>query len=132
MGLFDSVAGQVLGALTQGAGGQHPAWADALGGLLQQHGGLQGLVEAFQKNGLGEIVGSWVGTGQNLPVSAEQLQQVLGSGQVQAIAQALGFDPQQALGHLAQALPQAIDTLTPGGHLPDAGALDGLLGLLRR
>ncbi len=106
---------------------------DLIGGLLgsQQIGGLAGLVTAFEKNGLGGVVASWVGTGQNLPISAEQLQAVLGNEQVQAIAQKLGLSTQDASRSLAELLPQAVDKLTPTGTLPEDTAAGGLTGMLK-
>lgn len=130
MGIFDTLAGQVLGQLS--GNGNHPEGLfEAVGAMLTnpQTGGLQGLVDAFQQGGLGNVVASWVGTGENLPVSAEQLQAVLGSERVQAIAASLGLNTQDVAGHLAQLLPQVVDRLTPNGEIPDSsGALDGLLG----
>jgi uncharacterized protein YidB (DUF937 family) len=139
MGLFDSIAGQVLGQLTQGNGpnGGPGGLLEAVGGLINSHpGGLQGLVSAFEQQGLGGVVASWVGTGQNLPISGEQIQAVLGNEQVAAIAQGLGFSPQEASGKLAEFLPQVVDKLTPNGNLPEGEGLSvatlmGLLGGLK-
>lgn len=132
MGLLDAMAGQVLGALAgNGQDGQHAAMIDAIGGLLGQHGGLSGLVDAFERQGLGGVIGSWVGTGQNQAITADQLQSVLGSEQVAAIAQQLGLSPGQLSAHLAELLPQVVDKLTPGGVVPEGGALGGLLGMLK-
>jgi uncharacterized protein YidB (DUF937 family) len=89
--------------------------------INNQPGGLGGLVQSFQQGGLGEVVNSWVSTGQNLPVSAEQLQSVLGGGQLQNIAAQLGVSPEQASGSLADLLPQVVDKLTPNGQLPEGG-----------
>ncbi|RZS56900.1 YidB family protein [Sphaerotilus mobilis] len=141
MGLFDSVAGQLLGAVTQGAGASADAQGgliEAIGGLLNNPatGGIQGLVSTFEQQGLGGVIQSWISTGQNLPISAEQIQAVLGSSQVQGIAQSLGLSPDAVGGQLASLLPQVIDGLTPGGQLPEAGggldlsSLGGLLGML--
>lgn len=139
MGLLDSMLGSVLGGQSgaQAAPGGE-ALAQVLGGLLaggdsgSRGGGLGGLVEQFQRAGLGEVIGSWIGTGRNLPVSAEQIGQVLGSDTVAQIAQRLGVDPAQAAGQLSHLLPEVIDRLTPNGQLPaqaGAGAPD-LLGML--
>ncbi|MEY2842765.1 MAG: hypothetical protein RI920_802, partial [Pseudomonadota bacterium] len=76
MGLLDSIAGQVLGSLGNGgaANSAPGGLMDVVGNLLNnQQGGLSGLISAFEQNGLGNVVASWVGTGQNLPISAEQL-----------------------------------------------------------
>lgn len=135
MGLLDSIAGQVLGSMAGGGRGQpSSALMDVIGGLLagQQAGGagggLGGLISAFEKNGLGDVMASWIGTGQNKAISADQLQSVLGNEQIAAIAQSLGFSPQEASGQLAQFLPQVIDQLTPSGKVPNTDALGGLLG----
>lgn len=139
MGLLDSMLGSVLGGQSgaQAAPGGE-ALAQVLGGLLSGSGsggaggGLGGLVEQFQRAGLGEVIGSWISTGRNLPVSAEQIGQVLGSDTVAQIAQRLGVDPAQAAGQLSHLLPEVIDRLTPNGQLPaqaGAGAPD-LLGML--
>ena len=133
MGLLDSIAGQVLGSMSSSGDGRHAGLIEAIGGLVgnQQTGGLTGLISLFEQKGLGGVVASWVGTGQNLPISAEQLQSVLGNAQVQAIAQKLGFSPQEVSGHLAELLPQVVDKLTPNGTVPDGGALNSLLGMLK-
>lgn len=130
MGLLDAVAG-ALGAAQGGggAGGGQAALVQALMGLLSQGGGGSGalgaLVQQFQRGGLGDVVASWVSTGQNLPISPDQLQQVLGSDFVAQIAGRFGLDPQQAGQHLAQVLPQVVDQLTPDGALPAGGADTG-------
>jgi len=121
MGLFDEVAGdlgQMLGAhQAQGAAGDNPM-LQAVMGLMNNSGGLSGLLEKFQQGGLGDLVQSWVGTGSNLPISAEQIQQVLGSGMLGDIASKLGIQPDQVAGELSQALPDVVDKLTPNGQLP--------------
>lgn len=88
-------------------------------------------MEAFQAKGLGDVVASWIGTGQNLPVSAEQIQSVLGSGLVQQLAARVGLPPEAATALLAQILPQAVDRLTPEGTVPAGGLLGQATGLLR-
>lgn len=115
MSLFDQ-----LGGLLGGEGG---GVAGAVTELMQQQGGLSGLVEKFNSGGMSELVSSWVGTGGNLPVSAEQIQQVLGNEQVTALAGKFGLDPQQLSQGLADYLPQAVDKLTPDGQLPQGGDL---------
>ncbi len=124
MGLLDQVVGAV-GAMS----GQHGEGANALlNSVLQlvnnpQTGGLSGLVESFQKGGMGEIVKSWVSTGQNLPISAEQIQSVLGNGQLQSLASQFGLDTTQLAGQLAELLPQVVDGLTPNGTIPEGNDL---------
>lgn len=120
MGLLDSVGSMLGGAQAGGNGGDIMSVAQQ---LLGQAGGLEGLLKKFQENGLGEVAASWVGKGQNLPISAEQIQKVLGNEQVAAIASKLGVDPQQASTQLAQMLPGLVDKLTPGGQVPEGGDL---------
>lgn len=133
MGLFDSIAGQVAGALGGGAPGQQGGLLEVVTGLINnpQTGGLQGLIQTFEQKGLGNVISSWVGTGQNLPISAEQLQSVLGNEQVQAMAQKLGLSPQDISSHLSQLLPQVVDKVTPDGTVPQGGdALQSAIGML--
>lgn len=120
MGLLDGLLGG------GGEGSPMGAITDLLG---QQEGGLGGLLGAFEQGGLGEMARSWVGTGENLPVSADQIQTVLSSGVLADFASRLGIDPKQAAGTLAEVLPQVIDRLTPNGELP-AGGLGGVADLL--
>jgi uncharacterized protein YidB (DUF937 family) len=92
-----------------------------LSGLLAQSGGLQGLANRFAQGGHGDIFSSWVSTGENKPITGDQMQNVLGSGQVQALAKEIGIDPAQASHFLAEFLPKVVDGLTPNGKL-DASA----------
>jgi len=90
-------------------------------------------LEAHHEAGLGEVVGSWIGKGDNLPVSADQLKEVLGSDLLGKLAGQLGMDPAQASGQLADMLPGLVDQLTPQGVAPEnglgnAGDLLGMLG----
>lgn len=126
MSLFDAI-NNALGA-NEAHAGLVTAAMEALGG--SSGSGLGGLVEAFQAKGLGDVVASWIGTGQNLPVTAEQIQSVLGSGLVQQLAARVGLPPEAASALLAQILPQAVDRLTPEGTVP-AGLLGQVTGLLR-
>lgn len=78
MGFLDDIAGKITGAAAEGGGGQSLA-SSVLEMLGNQEGGLSGLAGLFQQKGLGDIVSSWIGTGANLPISAEQIQHVLGN-----------------------------------------------------
>ncbi|MBI2727622.1 MAG: DUF937 domain-containing protein [Polaromonas sp.] len=155
MGLFDSVLGAInkgqpsadgsaaaggLGALIAMAA-SNPQLVQAITGMLGndgQHGGLSGLVEKFQQAGLGDVVGSWIGSGQNQSVSADQFTNVLGSDAMAGLAEKLGVSPDEAAGQLSNVLPGLIDKLTPGGEAPqgglgNSGDLMGMLGgLLNR
>jgi len=119
MSMLDSLLGGLMGG---GGGtaqqGQSPLMMMALQ-LIQQNGGLPGIISKLQNGGLAQQVGSWVGTGQNVPVSGSQLQEVLGSGSIGEIAQQLGMSHGDASSNLAQVLPQLIDHLTPHGQVPD-------------
>jgi uncharacterized protein YidB (DUF937 family) len=87
-------------------------------------------VSAFQQKGLGDMVGSWISTGPNPPVSAAQLTDVLGDQTIGQFASKAGVSPSDAGSLLAGLLPSAIDQLTPNGKLPDAGGLEGALASL--
>ncbi len=85
----------------------------------------------FQQKGLGDLVQSWVSTGANLPISAQQIMSVLGHGNIQQLASQSGLSTEDVGAQLAQHLPGLMDKLTPEGQLPDASALEGLLGMLK-
>lgn len=122
MGLLDSVIGALGGTQGSGQGDALQAVIAMLARGGQGSGGLDGLVQQFQQGGLGDLIASWVGTGQNLPVSASQLQDVLGSDMLSQFAQQLGLPPGEAAGQLSQLLPQVVDKLTPNGQLSDIGS----------
>lgn len=134
MGLFDSLAqaaGALMGGKDSGIQGQLLQAATQLLGQNSNIGGLAGLVQAFQKNGLGEIVNSWVSTGQNLPISPAQVQQGLGAGLLEQLAGKAGVSTDAASSQLASLLPSLIDKLTPEGKIPDSNLLEQGLSLLR-
>jgi len=109
-GLFKGVLGQLEAAVV-------PA---VLGEVLGQggQGGLSAIVAKLEQAGLGEQVKSWIGTGQNLPISAEQLQQVLGNETVRQLAAKFNIPVDQLGQVLAQVLPTAVDHASPNGKLP--------------
>lgn len=139
MGLLDSVVGALggaTGAAGQG-GGSQAALLQAVMSLIQSNGqggaGLAGLVEQLSRGGLADVVASWVGTGQNLPVSADALGRALGGDALGQLAQQSGLNGNDLLGPLSQMLPQVVDKLTPQGRVPQGelgglGDLGGLLG----
>ena len=94
-------------------------------------GGLTNLVQAFKDKGLGEIVSSWVSTGVNLPVSADQVHNALGAERVRDFATKAGIAPETASSTLASLLPNVIDKLTPDGKIPEEGLANQLLGLFK-
>jgi len=124
MGLLDGLLGSVMGGMTgggssaQGAQGGNPMIQMALQ-MLQQNGGIEGLLAKFQQAGMGQQAQSWIGTGQNMPVSADALSQIFGHGQLSQIAQQMGISPAEAAGGLSQALPHVVDQMTPGGEIPE-------------
>lgn len=121
MGLLDQVVG---GLAANALGGKGNGLAEMAMQLVNQYpGGLSGLVQAFRQGGLGEIVDSWVSTGQNLPVSGDQLSSVLGSDLLGTLAGQAGVAPQELSSGLAALLPGLVDQLTPGGKLPEGGDL---------
>jgi uncharacterized protein YidB (DUF937 family) len=116
MGLLDGLLGMMGGGAQQGPS---PLVAMALQ-LIQQNGGLPGIISKLQQGGLADQVGSWVSTGANQTVTGSQLQEVLGTGSIGQAAQQLGLSHADASSGLAQVLPQIIDHLTPNGQLsPD-------------
>jgi uncharacterized protein YidB (DUF937 family) len=154
MGLLDSVLSAVTGGqqAQAGSGGgmgglggiggllgmvaSNPQLMQAVTGMLGndgEHGGLGGLVAKFQQAGLGEVVGSWIGNGQNQPVSGDQLTHVLGADTMAGLAAKLGMSQGDVAGQLSNVLPGLIDKLTPHGQAPagglgSAGDLMGILG----
>lgn len=124
MGLLDGLLGNVLGGMMGGSSGaqqQNPLLQIALQ-MLQQNGGVEGILGKFQQAGYAEQAQSWISTGENQPISADALQQALGQGQLGQIAQQLGIGQGEAAGGLAAMLPQLIDQMTPHGQVPqDSG-----------
>ena len=108
MGLFDGVLGGIVGA----------GMASVVTDLLAKHGGVQGVVNAFEKNGLGGTVRSWVGTGPNEPVSPADVHRVLGSDLLQQLSAKSGLSVSELADKLSHVLPQAVDHLTPDGTIP--------------
>lgn len=132
MGLFDEIAGKLSQTLGGGATGSSNLVQGVLSVLSDaRHGGLNGLVQNFQNNGLGDIIGSWIGTGPNKSIAPEQLANALGNDRLQQLSQATGL-PLESLGsHLSSVLPALIDKLTPGGNLPQGSLLEHAASLLK-
>jgi uncharacterized protein YidB (DUF937 family) len=105
MGLFDGVLGGLVGA----------EMATVVNNLIEKHGGVQGIVTQLEQQGLGGTVRSWVGTGANQPITADQIHQAFGSETVKQLAARIGMSPEDLAAKLSAVLPQAIDKLTPGG-----------------
>lgn len=131
MGLLDSV----LGSLSQGGSGSggNPLLEAVLSMVNNpQTGGLAGLLQKLQESGLGNVADSWVSTGKNLPISPDQLQNALGSGELGSLAEKLGMSTGDVSSQLADLLPGVVDKLTPNGQVPDMGSLGDLLGSLTK
>jgi uncharacterized protein YidB (DUF937 family) len=105
MGLFDGILGGVVGA----------EMATVVNGLIEKHGGIQGIVAQLEQQGLGGTVRSWVGTGPNQPITPDQVHQAFGADTVKGLAARMGMTPEDLAAKLSSVLPQAIDKLTPGG-----------------
>ena len=107
---------------------------DVVGNLLSQitskTGGINNLVSKLTNGGLGQHVQSWIGHGENQPVSADQVRQALGEDQINQLAQQSGMTADDTANQLAQQLPNAVDRLTPDGAVPEPGKLAGLMGKL--
>jgi len=110
MGLFDGLLGGIVGA----------GMVSVVSGIIEKHGGIQGVVSEFERNGLGRTVKSWVGTGPNQPISPEDLQKALGPDLLQQLSEKSGLSVPELSQKLSQILPQAVDKLTPGGSIPKA------------
>ena len=95
----------------------------ALSAMIEQQGGMHALIDKFHQGGLRGTITSWISRGQNLPISADQIQKVLGSEAVKKYADKLGVDPAQAAQQIAHVLPRVVDKLTPNGQVPSEATL---------
>jgi uncharacterized protein YidB (DUF937 family) len=133
MGLLDSVIGALSGIRTGGGRGD---MLHAVLGMLADDGpgpGIDELVDRFEQGGCAELISSWIGRGENLPISPQLLQRVLGDDTIEQIAQQLGLSHRVTSDRLAQMLPYVVDKLTPNGEVPagglgDTGQLMGRIG----
>jgi uncharacterized protein YidB (DUF937 family) len=105
MGLLDGLLGGAVGA----------EMVTVVNGLIEKHGGVQGIIGQLEQQGLGGTVRSWVGTGANQPITPDQIHQAFGSDTVKQLAAKVGLTPEELAAKLSAVLPQAIDKLTPGG-----------------
>lgn len=133
MGLLDQLAGQVMGSL--GAQKQDAVpQGELLGGLMgmiERNGGIPALLEKLKQGGLADQVASWIGTGENQPVSGDQIKDALGDADVEQVALQAGIAPEHASTGLAQLLPQIINQLTPNGSVPQNELLAQGLNMLK-
>jgi len=128
--LFDSIAGAVLGKVI---GGQQGGMAQVAMEMFNQNGGLEGVLSKFKDCGLGDLAASWVGKGENMSISADQISSVLGNGQIAEMAAKFGISPEVLSSQIAQHLPGVVDKMTPNGEVTaDSGnLLSGVLGMLK-
>ena len=130
MGLLDGLLGNLMGSFLGGSQeqntfdrGNQPQGGNLLLQIaltmLQQNGGLDGVLNKFREGGLAQHADSWVGTGQNMDISADQLQQVFGSSTLNDLASKLGMPAGQAGSVMAQVLPELINQLTPQGQVTE-------------
>ena len=130
--------GDVLGGLLGGAGGNSGGGGvgAVLGGVLAGGaggaGGLGSLLEQFQRAGFGEQVSSWVGGGQNLPISPAAIAQVFGGEALAQVAQQAGVSEAEASEGLSQLLPEVVDRVTPDGQVPNLEQLAASAAALTR
>lgn len=133
MGLLDQMAGQLIGSLGSQKQDAVPQGAllEGLMGLIDRDGGVPALLQKLQESGLSDQVSSWISTGENQPVSGDQMKAALGDDQIQELANQSGIEPAHVSTGLAQLIPQIIDQLTPGGSVPQNELLTQGLNLLR-
>jgi uncharacterized protein YidB (DUF937 family) len=108
MGMFDGLLGGIVGA----------GMVSVVSDIIEKHGGVQGVVSEFEKNGLGATVRSWVGTGPNQAISPEEVRRALGPDLLQQLSQKSGLSVDELTQKLTHVLPQAVDKLTPDGAIP--------------
>ncbi|MFJ5161294.1 YidB family protein [Pantoea sp. NPDC088449] len=131
MGLLDDLVGSLRNNNGSGQGNQLQQLM-AIWNWVQEQGGVEVLLQKFQQGGLGQVLNTWIGSGNNQPVNSGEIQNALGQDQLQSLADKLGTDVNGASGTLAALLPQVIDKLSPQGHVDtsstqDLGAMvDGL------
>jgi len=129
MGLFDNLAGAVLGKMM----GDKGAMAQAALEMFHQYGGLEGVLEKFNQAGLGNLVASWVGKGENLPISPNQITEVLGGTTIADMAAKFGLTPEMLSAQIAEHLPNVVDKMTPDGKVEanSGDLLSTVLGMLK-
>lgn len=101
-------------------------------GMLERQGGLGGMLDRFRGAGLGPKADSWVGTGPNQALNADELERAVGPEELRQIADQTGMSVEQAREELADGLPEVVDHLTPNGEVPDDDMLSGMLEQLAK
>ena len=119
-----------------GSDGSMDGIASALGGLLTDNDGnldLGNIVSGLQEKGLGSVVESWLGDGDNEAISADSVKELFGSEKISAMAAQLNTDEGSVLDGLSEALPQIVDKSSSGGSLLDSiGGIDGVLNMAKK
>ena len=113
MGVFDSIAASVLDQMA----GEKAGTAKMAIEMFNQYGGLSGILAKFQENGLADIAASWVGTGENKPITSQQITDVLGADTITQMAQKFNLDTSVLSAQLAENLPKVVDKMTPNGEV---------------
>ncbi len=116
MGFLDELVGSLGNGQEQG---NQPGQLQAIWHWVQEQGGIEVLLHKFQQGGLGEVLGSWIGTGNNQPVGSNEIQSAFGQGELQSLADKLGTDVNGASGTLAALLPLLIDKMSPHGQMDE-------------
>jgi uncharacterized protein YidB (DUF937 family) len=132
MGFMDDLKKVVVGQ--QGEAGGQSSMLDNLLEMLndQKSGGITGLIQKFNEKGLGDHISSWIGTGENLPISADQIKNALGSDKIKELASKLNLGEHDTSKSLADLLPQLIDRLTPDGSVPHQDMLSQGIDMLKK
>lgn len=130
MGLFDNLANNMM---TKVMGDKAPMAKLAME-LFQQYGGLPGILQTLKNGGLTEQVDSWVGTGANLSVSAQQIGTALGDSVLTGIATKLDISKEELAAKIAKYIPEVVNQVTPNGVVENNPALimSRLMGMLKQ
>jgi uncharacterized protein YidB (DUF937 family) len=132
MGLFDELAKNVGDSLFNDKESRDNLLSQVMNVMQDKNmGGLKGLVENFSQKGLGDLVSSWVGTGENKSISGNQIMEVLGQDTLENIAKKVGISQDSASSGVAQLLPQIIDKLTPEGKVAEGDLLNQGIDMLK-
>ena len=113
MGVFDTIAASVIDQMA----GEKAGTAKIAIEMFNQYGGLSGILAKFQENGLADITASWVGTGENKPISSQQITDVLGADIITQMAKKFDLDANGLSAQLAENLPKVVDKMTPNGEV---------------
>lgn len=123
---ISDVLGGVLGGSGEGGGSIGKLIAPVME-MIQNNGGLQALVARLQDSPIAGQVNSWLGSGQNEPVSGDQVAEAVGPENVEQIAQQSGMSTDEVKGGLSQLLPNLVDKFSPGGQIPGADQVQDLV-----